>query len=179
MTKDEQFHKSLAEIQPQELIDKAHDMISELAKSGGKSFRMCIPPSRFDTDMLLSEVVRRYESSLRVAESNTWVKPTAEEHLFNMGIEIDEDGLCKESVIELLNSFAAIQVSESKRNEWINPKVALPQVNTIVIGYWKQYDAVYLAIWNGEWWHEVENKNVAFQVHPTDWKIFDATPPTK
>lgn len=42
------------------LIEKVEHQISELAMTGGRSHVMCVPPEITDTDMLLSEMVRRF-----------------------------------------------------------------------------------------------------------------------
>jgi len=46
------------------LIKEVERQITELARTGGKSYRMCVPPMPEDTDMILSELVRRYKRAL-------------------------------------------------------------------------------------------------------------------
>jgi hypothetical protein len=46
------------------LIKEVERQITELARTGGKSHRMCVPPMPEDTDMILSELVRRYKRAL-------------------------------------------------------------------------------------------------------------------
>lgn len=65
----EQFKQKQAEMSNEELIKLASGQVSDLAKTGGKSHRMCIPPMITDTDMLLSEVIERFERS--IANENT------------------------------------------------------------------------------------------------------------
>ena len=47
-----------------ELIKKVKHQIFQLARTGGKSHIMCVPPETTDTDMLLSELVKRFEKLL-------------------------------------------------------------------------------------------------------------------
>ena len=41
---------------------KSEKEVSELARTYGKSHRMCIPPMITDTDMILSEVIERFKN---------------------------------------------------------------------------------------------------------------------
>lgn len=54
------------------LIGFAEEQVSVLAKTGGKSHRMCVPPKITDTDMLFSELIKRFkkanESGLKTQE---------------------------------------------------------------------------------------------------------------
>jgi len=63
--------KKLNELQesiPDEaLIKEAEKQIFELARTGGKSHKMCVPPMPDDTDMILSELVRRYKKAIDLA----------------------------------------------------------------------------------------------------------------
>lgn len=45
----------------EELVKRASDQVSSLCKTGGRSLTMCVPPKVTDTDMILSELIRRYE----------------------------------------------------------------------------------------------------------------------
>lgn len=60
--------KRLKELQEsmgdKELIEEVENQISELARTGGRSHKMCVPPMPTDTDMILSELVRRYKARL-------------------------------------------------------------------------------------------------------------------
>lgn len=58
---EEQFNKKRSEMTDSALIELCEKTISELAKTGGRSFRMCVPPMITDTDMVLSELVRRFK----------------------------------------------------------------------------------------------------------------------
>lgn len=47
-----------------ELIRKCEESISKMCKTGGKSFTMSVPVNfNSDTDMILSELVRRFKKS--------------------------------------------------------------------------------------------------------------------
>ena len=46
------------------LIGFAEDQITELARTGGRSHKMCVPQSITDTDMLFSELIRRFKKAL-------------------------------------------------------------------------------------------------------------------
>ena len=46
------------------LIKEVERQITELTRTGGKRHRMCVPPMPEDTDMILSELVRRYKRAL-------------------------------------------------------------------------------------------------------------------
>ena len=60
----EEFEKARTEITDVDLIKKARDLLSELCKTGGKSFRMTVPPRIDDTDMIFSELIKRYQQGL-------------------------------------------------------------------------------------------------------------------
>ena len=53
-----------SEMSNETLIKEVERQITELARTGGKSHRMCVPPMPEDTDMILSELVRRYKRAL-------------------------------------------------------------------------------------------------------------------
>ena len=57
----EEFAKLQAEMPTPELIEKARDYIRDVSKKGQRDWRMSIPPSRYDADMVLGEVCRRLE----------------------------------------------------------------------------------------------------------------------
>ena len=66
MTEQELKEKQKA-MEDKTLIALVEKTITDLAKTGGRSHRMTVPPQIDDTDMLLSELVRRYKECL---ESN-------------------------------------------------------------------------------------------------------------
>lgn len=62
-TPDQLFEEKQQAMSNEALIGFVKDQISELAKSGGRSHTMCVPPEITDTDMLLSEMLRRFKES--------------------------------------------------------------------------------------------------------------------
>ena len=58
---EEQFKAKQTKMETGELLTLAKEELSKLCASGGKSFRMCVPPMVNDTDMLFSEAFRRLE----------------------------------------------------------------------------------------------------------------------
>lgn len=62
----EKLQQMQAEMQDEVLIKKVEHQISELAKTGGRSHIMCVPPEITDTDMILSELVRRYKLNVGI-----------------------------------------------------------------------------------------------------------------
>jgi hypothetical protein len=60
-TKSQIFAEKQQELPDSELIELADKEISKLAKTGGRSHTMCVPPKVTDTDMLLSELLRRFK----------------------------------------------------------------------------------------------------------------------
>lgn len=61
MNKTEEFNKKQREMSNEELIERVEKEVNSLAKTYGKSHTMCIPPMITDTDMLLSELIRRFK----------------------------------------------------------------------------------------------------------------------
>ena len=59
-----EIDKLQSEMSNETLIKEVERQITELARTGGKSHRMCVPPMPEDTDMILSELVRRYKRAL-------------------------------------------------------------------------------------------------------------------
>ena len=57
----EEFQQQIEAIPNLELAEKAHSALSKLCSSGGASFTMTVPPRLDDTDMILSEVIKRFE----------------------------------------------------------------------------------------------------------------------
>lgn len=57
----EELKKQQSEMPDSQLLELVKKQISKLAATGGKSHRMTVPPRLDDTDMLFSELVRRYE----------------------------------------------------------------------------------------------------------------------
>ena len=57
-----QLKTDLANITDAELIEQAKNMICKLAETSGRSLQMSVPPNKRDTDMLLMELVNRYDN---------------------------------------------------------------------------------------------------------------------
>ena len=57
----EEFELKQASISNQELVELASYQVRELAKTGGKSHRMSVPPSIRDTDMIFCELIKRFK----------------------------------------------------------------------------------------------------------------------
>lgn len=57
----EELHSKLAEIPDKELLVICKTELSNMCRSGGKSFTMRVPVTEKDTDMLLSELFRRFD----------------------------------------------------------------------------------------------------------------------
>ena len=57
----EQLKKKQAAMSETELIELASKQVSELARTGGRSHKMCVPPEITDTDMLFSELIKRFQ----------------------------------------------------------------------------------------------------------------------
>lgn len=62
----EQFEEKQAAMSDKELIELAEKQIHKLAKTGGESHKMCVPPIITDTDMLLCELVKRYKGAINI-----------------------------------------------------------------------------------------------------------------
>jgi len=57
----EEFQAKLQAIPDSELAKKADVALSKLCKDGARSFTMTVPPRIDDTDMIFSEVIRRFQ----------------------------------------------------------------------------------------------------------------------
>lgn len=56
------FNKEMKAISDSDLINSCDRIISDLCKTGGSSWRLQVPPSINDPDILLSELVERFKS---------------------------------------------------------------------------------------------------------------------
>jgi hypothetical protein len=56
-----EFNKELAAIPDQKLSEMAHDALAKLCSTGGRSLRMSVPPRTDDTDIILGEIIRRFD----------------------------------------------------------------------------------------------------------------------
>ena len=59
-----EFKEKQASMSDDELIERANNHQDKLCKTYGKSFTMSIPVSVQDTDMIFSELIKRYKSKL-------------------------------------------------------------------------------------------------------------------
>jgi hypothetical protein len=59
----EEFQQKLSEISDTTLIEKAHLVLDSLCKTGAKSFTMTVPVRIDDTDIILSEIISRFEKT--------------------------------------------------------------------------------------------------------------------
>lgn len=60
----EEFLKKQAEMSDKELIELAEKEVIELARTYGNSHKMCVPPRITDTDIILSELIKRFKCTL-------------------------------------------------------------------------------------------------------------------
>jgi hypothetical protein len=66
----EKFQQKVKAIPDKELIEIASLAISKLCKTGAKSFTMTVPPQLHDTDIILSEIVNRFQISSNFSLKN-------------------------------------------------------------------------------------------------------------
>ncbi len=79
----EEFELKQSKMSDSELINLCQKEVGELASTYGKSHRMTIPPMVTDTDMLLSELIKRFKM---LSEAIRWRDP--KEELPNEGEEV-------------------------------------------------------------------------------------------
>lgn len=110
MNSQESFEAKQAAMTNKDLIELVEKQISDLARSGGRSHRMCVPPMITDTDMLLSEMVKRfkkYSQSIGMAYMPTTVDK----------MESNSPVFHKKNVPE----FEGKKKMETPVNYWVNP----------------------------------------------------------
>ena len=61
---EEELNKQLATIPNQELHEQCRDLLSNICMEGMKAFTMSIPPMVDDSDMLLGELINRFEAQI-------------------------------------------------------------------------------------------------------------------
>ena len=71
----EEFELKQSKMSDSELINLCQKEVGELASTYGKSHKMTIPPSIKDTDMLLSELIKRFKM---LSEAARWRDPKEE-----------------------------------------------------------------------------------------------------
>lgn len=64
---ESQLRKKQEAMSNEELMELAEKQISELARTGGRSHKMTVPPEITDTDMLFSELVRRFNTYIQLS----------------------------------------------------------------------------------------------------------------
>lgn len=57
----EKFQEQQSQISDKKLIELAEKQIRSLARTGGKSHTMTVPPSVNDTDMIFCELIKRFK----------------------------------------------------------------------------------------------------------------------
>jgi hypothetical protein len=57
----EEFKSKVESLSDNELRDMSQNALSKLCETGAKSFTMSVPPRIDDTDILFSELIRRFE----------------------------------------------------------------------------------------------------------------------
>lgn len=57
----EEFQDKLHNVSDRKLIEEATIQLDKMCKDGAKSFTMTVPPRLTDTDMVFSELIRRFE----------------------------------------------------------------------------------------------------------------------
>lgn len=60
----EEFDEIRSKMSNEELIEKTSLELSKLCKTGGRSFRMTVPVSANDTDMLFNELIKRFKAKI-------------------------------------------------------------------------------------------------------------------
>ena len=65
----EELQNKIHTMSDRKLIEEATIQLDKLCVTGGKSFTMNVPPRVTDTDLILSEVIRRFES-LSITKEN-------------------------------------------------------------------------------------------------------------
>jgi hypothetical protein len=66
-----QFEEKQSQMSNEELILLAKEEVSKLCKTGGKSITMCVPPTVKDTDMIICELIKRFEALTIFIKKNT------------------------------------------------------------------------------------------------------------
>ena len=120
----EQLSAKQASMSNADLIEKVETKITNLCRTGGKSFRMSVPPKVDDADMLLSEMVRRFKGTIFSTPTDT---ARAEDdldlalnYLKDDGVRNDffqDDGMVAYIAAHLANYAAPIR-AEVERVRW-------------------------------------------------------------
>lgn len=99
MTKTEEFEKKQSEMPDKELHDLVSEELSKLCKTGGRSLKMCVPPMVTDTDMLISELLRRFKQMSEAGKQATeLIAHLKDQHNFN---EVEQEA--QDKIMEVFN----------------------------------------------------------------------------
>lgn len=63
--KTEEFIEARSLIRDKDLVEKAQMILSDLCRSNGTGFRMTIPPSLDDYDIILQELINRFRGAIQ------------------------------------------------------------------------------------------------------------------
>lgn len=63
----EEFKEKLSEITDDELIQISKSILIKLCSTGGRSFTMTVPVQLNDTDIIISELIKRFEVSIIIS----------------------------------------------------------------------------------------------------------------
>ena len=102
--KREEFEAQQRAIPDDKLVEMAQNALSKLCETGGRSLTMTVPPRVDDTDMIISELIRRFKDrhTLPPAEG-------AEEILAKYLIR---DPISKRSALEAMHEFATLRAQK-------------------------------------------------------------------
>lgn len=95
------FNEDLHNIPNEELIKKAEVAVSKLCNTGAKSFTMSVPPRLDDTDIVLSEVIRRLQSLTAKDKSLEVCSNTEKSKISFLGGLTEEEYTERELLLEL------------------------------------------------------------------------------
>lgn len=94
----EAFELKQSKMSDSELINLCQKEVGELASTYGKSHRMTIPPMVTDTDMLLSELIKRFKM---LSEAARWRDPKEELPEYYKKVEIK---IKRDDVVDYVNA---------------------------------------------------------------------------
>jgi hypothetical protein len=75
--KEKQFEEKQSQMSNEKLISLAKEEVIKLCKTGGKSITMSVPPTIKDTDMIICELIKRFEA-LTILKTN---KTNQDDHI--------------------------------------------------------------------------------------------------
>lgn len=87
----EAFELKQSKMSDSELINLCDKEVGELASTYGKSHRMTIPPMVTDTDMLLSELIKRFKM---LSEAICWRDPNTDPPINQDVVLVKTDNNC-------------------------------------------------------------------------------------